>query len=673
MARAGETIAAALLANGVRTFGHHPYDQAPQGIFCANGQCAQCLVLAGGRPVKACVTPVRTGMQIEPVEGRPVLPPGRIADRAQMRDVERMRVPVLIVGGGPAGVSAAIELGNLEIETLLIDDKQRLGGKLVLQTHRFFGSVEVYAGVRGIEIAAQLEARLRELAPVEIWLNSTALAVFADRQVGILRHGSTYVLVEPQVLLVAAGARERSLAFPGNTLPGVYGAGAFQTLVNRDRICAAERLFIVGGGNVGLIAGYHAVQAGIEVVGLVEAMPTCGGYRVHRDKLARLGVPIYSSHTIVSANGTAGVESVTIARVDDRFNPLPGTEQSFACDTVLIAVGLNPVDEFYRQAQAFGMAAFAAGDAQQIAEASAAMYSGRIEGREIARALGRQAVQIPDGWRDAVALLRSGPGQRGHAWIPEAASGVMPILHCDQQIPCNPCVTACPQSLIYIPEDDIRQPPVYLGEQMGRACLGCARCVVVCPGLAITLVDYRPDAAYPTVTVPYEFGEETVDVGDRVLAVDAAGEALELCEVTGVRAARAHDHTLLIELRVDSAYAKRVAGIRVWEGEGKVAMDQPVRRLADDAIVCRCERVTAGAIRVLIRQGCRDINEIKARTRAGMGACGGKTCVPLIHQIYREEGIAAGEIVDHVPRPLFVEVPLGVFAGLAEGDHDSVL
>ena len=139
------------------------------------------------------------------------------------------------------------------------------------------------------------------------WLNSTAVAVYSDQKVGVLREGKDYVLVEPRVLLVASGAREKSLAFKGNTLPGVYGAGAFQTLVNRDLVRAAERLFIVGGGNVGLIAGYHALQAGIAVAGLVEALPECSGYKVHRDKLHRFGVPIYTSHTVLSANGTDAV------------------------------------------------------------------------------------------------------------------------------------------------------------------------------------------------------------------------------------------------------------------------------------------------------------------------------------------------------------------------------
>jgi NADPH-dependent 2,4-dienoyl-CoA reductase/sulfur reductase-like enzyme len=289
-AQEGETIASALFANGVRVFGLHPKDGAPQGIFCANGQCAQCLVLADGKPVKACMELVRHGVQVEPVQGLPELPGvKRVPD---MRAIDQMTVPVLIIGGGPAGLSAAIELGRLGIETLLVDDKHRLGGKLVLQTHRFFGSTDaVYAGRRGIDIATTLERDVRRFECVHLWTGSTALAVYSDRKVGILQAGTRYVLVSPEVLLVAAGAREKSLAFRGNTLPGVYGAGAFQTLVNRDLVKAAENLFIVGGGNVGLIAGYHALQAGIGVVGLVEAMPTCGGYKVHRDKLARMECP----------------------------------------------------------------------------------------------------------------------------------------------------------------------------------------------------------------------------------------------------------------------------------------------------------------------------------------------------------------------------------------------
>ncbi len=438
-AQAGETIATALFANGIRIFGYHPKDGSPQGIFCANGQCAQCTVIADGLPVKSCMALVKPGMAVEPVLALPKLPES--APVTGFQPVETLQVDCLIIGGGPAGLSAAIELGQRGIEVLVVDDKHRLGGKLVLQTHRFFGSINAcYAGTRGIDIATKLAADLEQYPAIETWLNSTAVAVFSDKKVGVVRDGRDYVLIEPRVLLVATGAREKSLTFKGNTLPGVYGAGAFQTLVNRDLVRCAERLFIVGGGNVGLIAGYHALQAGIEVAGLVEALPECGGYKVHKDKLVRMGVPIYTSHTVLSANGTDSVESVTIAAIDKDWKPIPGTEKTFACDTLLIAVGLDPVDEFYRKAREFGVNAFAAGDADEVAEASAAMFSGKIRGLEMARALGCDVPEIPQDWFRTSEILKSRPGLVTHETVPDEGA-VYPVIHCSQEIPCNPCTS----------------------------------------------------------------------------------------------------------------------------------------------------------------------------------------------------------------------------------------
>jgi sarcosine oxidase, subunit alpha len=661
-ALAGETIASALFANGIRVFGHHHKDGSPQGIFCANGQCAQCLVLADGMPVKSCMEPVIAGMRAEPVDAIPELP--KVDAPPAMLPIKEIDVPVLIIGGGPAGMSASIQLGQRGIRCLLVDDKDRLGGKLVLQTHRFFGSINaVYAGTRGIDIASKLEGQVRELPEVEIWLNSTALAVFSDQKVGVLRGGDTYVLVRPQVLLVAAGAREKSLAFKGNTLPGVYGAGAFQTLVNRDLVRAAERLFIVGGGNVGLIAGYHALQAGIQVVGLVEALPECGGYKVHKDKLHRMGVPIYTSHTILSANGEECVESVTVAQVDERFLAIRGTEKSYACDTVLIAVGLDPVNEFHTKAREFGITAFAAGDAEEIAEASAAIFSGKIKGLEIACALGHAVGDIPVNWYRTAEILRSKPGKVSPEVIPAEKEDVFPVFHCQQEIPCNPCASVCPQGAIYVDENDIRNVPQFIAEQLGKRCIGCEKCVTICPGLAITLVDFRKDAEMPTVTIPYEFLRETIHPGDRVTVLDVEGEPLGNVEVSRVRAAKANDRTVLVQVKAPREVAKRIAGIQVQEEWVAEPMDHFVERLTDDTVVCRCERVTAGEIRALIRKGYRDVNEIKAVTRAGMGSCGSKTCAALIRRLFRDEGIPEEQIVEGTKRPLFMEVPLAVFAG----------
>ena len=141
----GEMIASALFANGIHVFGHHVKDGSPQGIFCANGQCSQCLVLVNGQPVKACMVLVKRGIGFEPLDQLPVVP--KTAFPPKTHPIEEIEIPVLIIGGGPSGLSASIEFGKLGIETILVDDKHRLGGKLVLQTHRFFGSSDnVYAG-----------------------------------------------------------------------------------------------------------------------------------------------------------------------------------------------------------------------------------------------------------------------------------------------------------------------------------------------------------------------------------------------------------------------------------------------------------------------------------------------------------------------------------------------
>ncbi|MDD4310627.1 MAG: FAD-dependent oxidoreductase, partial [Candidatus Cloacimonetes bacterium] len=377
-ARRNEMISSALIANGVKVFGHHHKDGGAQGIFCANGQCAKCSVIANGIAVKSCMTAIEENMIVQSMEGLPVLSENQ--QQEHFEPIEQVKTDVLIIGGGPSGLSAAIELGKKNISTLIVDDKNMLGGKLVLQTHKFFGSQEdSSAGTRGHDIGKNLAKELSDYPSISVWLNSTVVFVFSDKKVGILKDG-VYKIVEPNRILNAAGAREKYLRFPGNNLASIYGAGAFQTLVNRDLVRPTNRLFIIGGGNVGLIAGYHALQAGIEVVGLVEAMPSCGGYKVHADKLMRLGVPIYTSHSILCANGNETVESITITGIDKDFKAVPGTEKTFTCDTILIAVGLDPLSEFTLEAVAAGIPVDSAGDALEIAEASSAMFNGKIAG-----------------------------------------------------------------------------------------------------------------------------------------------------------------------------------------------------------------------------------------------------------------------------------------------------
>ncbi|MCJ7695768.1 MAG: FAD-dependent oxidoreductase, partial [Anaerolineaceae bacterium] len=656
----GETISSALIANGIKIFGNHPKDNAPLGIFCANGQCSQCMVILNGNPVKACMTLTKPGAHVSPAIGLPKLQDVPFDPSILFVPPQIIPIPVLIIGGGPAGISAAVELGSLGVKALVIDDKHTLGGKLVLQTHRFFGSTdEVYAGTRGIDIAAHLDAKVREFGSVEVWMETTAIAVYEDKTVGVWKNANEYTLVKPDVLLVATGARERSLAFKGNTLPGVYGAGAFQTLANRDLVKPSEDLFIIGGGNVGLIAGYHALQAGINVVGLVEALPECGGYKVHHDKLARLGVPIFTSHSIISANGSDQVESVTIAKVDRSFKPIPGLEKTFKCDSILIAVGLDPVNEFIQKAKEVDLEVFAAGDAEEIAEASAAMFSGKIKGLEIAKYLGQKIPDMPSEWIETEKILKSKPGSIIN--LENSFQGdVYPVMHCTQEIPCDPCSKVCPRNLIHINKNDIRNVPEFCVEGE-KVCIACERCVAICPGLAITLVDYRSDPTHPTVSIPFEFSKNKIKEGDVISVTDVDGGTLLDLNVTKLRQMAAYPGTVIVRVVAPLAIATKIAGIRIIKNKKDDLTDvRYIDHIKDDTYICRCERVTAGEIRTLIRNGVRDINQIKGITKASMGACGGKTCLRMITNIFREENVSLDDVYPTTIRPVFVEMPVNV-------------
>ncbi len=653
-------ISSALFLNKVKIFGHHEKDSSPQGIFCANGQCSQCNVIVDDIPVKACMTPLKDGMVIESCNGLPDLPSE--VNHVDVKDISIISTKVLIIGGGPAGLSAAKTLGEHNIEVLLIDDKSSLGGKLILQTHKFFGSQEdVYAGKRGIEIGSLLGNIVSDLGSIKVWLNSAALAVFSDGLIGILKDMNEYVLVKPKYLLIATGAREKMLVFPGNTLPGVYGAGAFQTLVNRDLIKAAENIFIIGGGNVGLIAGYHAIQAGINVVGLVEVLPQCGGYKVHEDKLRRLGVPILTSHTVISANGKEKVESLTIGKLLKNGEIDQDSIKTYKCDTILIAVGLNPVNEFYHKAMQFNLKVWVAGDAQEIAEASAAIYTGKIEALKIIKEMGIAFTENVEELEKLATLMKAKPPEPVDIDIINKEEGIFPLFHCNQEIPCNPCTSVCPQGQIKTMDDLITQLPYFLGEQ---DCIGCGKCVAVCPGLAVTLVDYRKDRETPTITFPLELTPEKIVLGKKVLLVSNEGELGEF-EVVRTRFLKEYPKTQLISVKVPSNLANIAVGIKLVKSSYSEPMDSYQQTYTDDdIIVCRCERVSVGEIRKWIRYGVRDFNELKALTKAGMGSCGGKTCTPLIQRIFREEGVPEEQINLGTQRPVFIEVPMGLFAGL---------
>jgi len=348
------------------------------------------------------------------------------------------KTDIAIVGGGPAGMAAAIEAARAGANVTVIDENARPGGQLFKQIHKFFGSGVHHAGTRGFQIGQNL-LREAEEAGVEMRLDTVVYGIFSDRRLGLICGDHTEELVA-SVIILATGANENALTFPGWTLPGVMGAGATQTLINIHRVVPGQRILMVGAGNVGLIVTYQLLQAGAEVIAIIEGLSYIGGYGVHASKVRRAGVPILTSHTILQAEGDEKVKGAVIAQVDEKWEPVTGTQETLDVDTICLAVGLSPLAELAWMAGCQSSyipslggwvplhdenletslpGVYVAGDLAGIEEASTAMEEGRLAGLTAAEALGhlspKEASAKKSAVRERLAALRIGSFGEGRA------------------------------------------------------------------------------------------------------------------------------------------------------------------------------------------------------------------------------------------------------------------
>ena len=319
--------------------------------------------------------------------------------------MEVKRYDMIVVGAGPAGLSAAIEAAKHGVKPIVFDENARPGGQLFKQIHKFFGSKEHKAKIRGFKIGEELLEEAEKYG-VEVVLNATVVGLYPDKEVTVRIEGEIKHF-KGDSILIATGASENMVNFKGWTLPGVIGAGAAQTMMNLHHILPGKRILMLGSGNVGLVVSFQLMQAGCEVVALCDAAPRIGGYGVHAAKVARCGVPFYLSHTIVEAEGDECVTGVTIGQVGPDWKIIPGTEKHFDVDTICLAVGLSPMSQLLDQAgcrmkdtkggfvpdcdeegQTSVPGIYAAGDVSGIEEASSAMIEGRMSGITIAEYLG---------------------------------------------------------------------------------------------------------------------------------------------------------------------------------------------------------------------------------------------------------------------------------------------
>ncbi len=261
---------------------------------------------------------------------------------------------LVIIGGGPAGMSAAIVAYENGIKDILILERdEHLGGILQQCIHNGFGLHKFGEELTGPEYAWRYEKKVRELG-IEFKLNTMVLDVSENKVVTATNTQDGIFQIEAKAIILAMGCRERAkgaLNIAGSRPAGIYSAGTAQKFVNMKGYLPGKNIVILGSGDIGLIMARRMTLEGAKVHAVCELMPYSGGLARNIEQcLNDFGIPLKLSHTIIQIHGKERVEGVTIAKVDERRKPVAGTEEYIPCDTILFSVGLVPENELSRNA-----------------------------------------------------------------------------------------------------------------------------------------------------------------------------------------------------------------------------------------------------------------------------------------------------------------------------------
>lgn len=259
---------------------------------------------------------------------------------------------IVIIGGGPAGLSAAVAARKNGTESILIlerDDK--LGGILNQCIHNGFGLHTFQEELTGPEYAGRFITQAEELR-IEYKLHTMVMDIRADKVVTAMNQEEGMFQIQAKAVILAMGCRERSrgaLNIPGYRPAGIFSAGTAQRLVNIEGYLPGRKVVILGSGDIGLIMARRMTLEGADVQVVAELMPYSGGLKRNIVQcLDDFGIPLKLSHTVIDIKGKERVEGITLAEVNAEGRPIPGTEEEYECDTLLLSVGLIPENELSR-------------------------------------------------------------------------------------------------------------------------------------------------------------------------------------------------------------------------------------------------------------------------------------------------------------------------------------
>lgn len=258
-------------------------------------------------------------------------------------------IDILIIGAGPAGLAAAIAARESGIESILIIERELEPGGILRQCiHNGFGLHRFKEELTGPEYAQKDIDRVNSMhIPIEC--GTTVISISEDRLVVCVSPDKGLQYIQAGAVILAMGCRERprgALCTPGTRCAGIFSAGTAQRFVNLEGYMPGKKVIILGSGDIGLIMARRMTLQGAEVLACVEIMPYSSGLNRNIVQcLQDYNIPLYLNHTVTDISGRERLESITVSEVDENRNPIPGTEKTFECDTLLLSCGLIPENE----------------------------------------------------------------------------------------------------------------------------------------------------------------------------------------------------------------------------------------------------------------------------------------------------------------------------------------